>query len=444
MNEKISDRKTIDKKKNGELFISEKLLQYIWQFQYFNSTSLTTTTGESLQILVPGMHNKNQGPDFLNAKIYTAGTTWAGNIEMHIHASDWYVHQHNEDKNYNNVILHVVWKNDDHPALPFPTLELQSRVSALLLGKYEELMQSSMFIPCQQHIAVVPEFIFSAWKERLLVERLQQRALVIEQMLAKNSQHWEECFWWILAKNFGIKINADAFEKIARSIPLNVLAKHKNQVQQIEALLMGQAGLLDKTFRDAYPNMLRREYMFLQKKYGLQKAYAPLYFLRMRPANFPTIRLAQLAALIQQSHHLVSTIKEAEGLETVQKLLKVTANDYWHYRYMFDEETAYRKKTLGDQMIRNILINTVIPVLYAYGYLNSNESCKNKALQWMEEVDVENNSIIKGFSALGVKSRSAFDSQALIQLKNDYCNYKFCLKCAVGNRVLRNEEFWMT
>jgi hypothetical protein len=218
---------------------------------------------------------------------------------------------------------------------------------------------------------------------------------------------------------------------------MNILTRHKNQVQQLEALLMGQAALLDKTFSEAYPNMLRREYIFLQKKYKLKKAHAPLYFLRMRPANFLTIRLAQLAVLVHESHHLFSIIREAEELDPIRKLLKVTANDYWHYHYLFDEETEFRKKVLGEQMIQNILINTIIPMLYAYGYANNNESFKTRAILWMEKVNAEKNSITLGFQLLGLENRSAFDSQALIQLKNFYCNYKQCLQCAVGNQLIK-------
>lgn len=417
--------------------MTERLLQYIWQFQYFNNQNLETTQGEPLQVIQGGVYNSNQGPDFLNGKVKTGDTTWVGHIEIHIRASEWYTHEHSDDQHYGNVILHVVWENDKHLQLPFPTLELQTRVSALLLTKYEELMQSAQFIPCQQHIATVPAITLAAWKERLLVERLQQRALDVETVLTKNNYHWEECFWWLLAKNFGAKVNADAFEKIAQSIPLNILAKHKNQVQQLEALLMGQAGMLDKTFDDAYPNMLRREYIFLQKKYILRKAFAPIYFLRMRPPNFPTIRLAQLAVLVQQSHHLFSSVRDIADINAFKKLLKVTANDYWHYHYLFDELTAFKKKTVGEDMIRNIVINTVIPMLYAYGYLNNNEQYKDKALRWMEQVSAEQNSITKGFELLGIHNKNAFDSQALIQLKNVYCNYKQCLQCAVGNQVMK-------
>jgi hypothetical protein len=419
--------------------MTEKLLQFIWQFQYFNNRNLQTTQGDTLQILQHGTYNTNQGPDFLNARIKAGNTIWAGNIEMHVNTSDWNAHQHSIDKNYSNIILHVVWKNDAVLSLPFPTLELQPHVSSILLSRYEELMQSARFIPCQQHIRSVSALSFIAWKERLLIERLQQRTLYVEKLLHKNNQHWEETFWWMLARNFGIKINSDSFEKIAQSIPVNILAKHKNQVQQLEALLMGQAALLDKIFEDDYPNMLRREYVFLQKKYGLIKAHAPLYFLRMRPANFPTVRLAQLAMLVQQSHHLFSLIKEAENLQQVHELLNVTANDYWHYHYVFDETTPFKKKKLGEQMVQNICINTIIPLLYAYGNINNNEKFKSKALQWLEMLAAEKNAITKGFQQLGVENKSAFDSQALIQLKNEYCNYKLCLQCAVGNQVLKGK-----
>ncbi len=417
--------------------MNERLLQYIWQFQHFNARSLQTSTGEALQILNTGTYNTNQGPDFLNGKIKIADTTWAGHIEMHVNASDWQLHKHSEDNNYSNVMLHVVWKNDLAEVLPFPTLELQPYVSSALLNRYEELIQSAQFIPCQQHIQQVSALSFSSWKERLLVERLQQRSVNIKEMLAQTNQHWEEVFWWVLARNFGAKINSDAFERIAKSIPLNILAKHKNHVQQLEALLMGQAGMLDKIFEDDYPNMLRREYKFLQKKYGLKKAHAPLYFLRMRPANFPTLRLAQLAMLIQQSHHLFSIIKEAKLIKEVKEHFAVVANDYWHYHYVFDEITAFKQKMLGEQMIQNILVNSIVPVLYTYGLINNNEQYKTKAISWMEQLTSEKNAITKGFEQLGVINKSAFDSQALIQLKNVYCNYKLCLQCAVGNQVLK-------
>ncbi|MEP6713244.1 MAG: DUF2851 family protein [Ferruginibacter sp.] len=417
--------------------MTERLLQHIWQFRHFNASGLQTSASQALQIIHPGTYNTNQGPDFLNAKIKIEETVWAGSIEVHINSSDWKAHGHSSDKNYNNVILHVVWNNDTDLSLPFPTIELQHSVSNILLSRYQDLMQSRQFIPCENHIRDIPPLTFTAWKERLVAERLQKKANYIQAFLQKNNQHWEETFWWLLARNFGTKINSDAFEKIAQSLPITILAKHKNQLLQIEALLLGQAGLLDENFEDDYPNMLRKEYLFLQKKYGLSKVHIPLYFLRMRPANFPTIRLAQLAVLINESQHLFSKIKEATSLNEAEKLLSVTANDYWHYHYIPDQATAFKKKVLGKEMVQNILINTVVPMLYAYGYLNANDEYKNKALQWMEKITAEKNSITKGFQALGVENKTAFDSQALIQLKNEYCNHWYCLQCAIGNKILK-------
>ncbi|MFT3911872.1 MAG: DUF2851 family protein [Ferruginibacter sp.] len=417
--------------------MTERLLQYIWQFQHLNSNELQTTDAQTLQVIFAGNYNSNQGPDFLNGKIKIDNTTWIGSIELHINSSDWELHNHSNDKNYNNVILHVVWNDDINLQLPFPTLELKNRVSKLLLGKYEELMQAQYFIPCEKHLHEINELVITKWKESLLVERLQQKVIYIETLLKNNKQHWEETFWWVLARNFGVKINCDTFEKIAQSIPLNLLAKHKNQLIQLEALLMGQAGLLGPNFEEDYPIMLYKEYSFLQKKYKLKPVHLPLYFLRMRPANFPTIRLAQLAMMVHESRHLFDNIKETAEVREAEKLFDITANDYWHYHYVFDEAGTFKKKTLGKEMIHNLFINTVIPMLYAYGYFNSKETFKHKAMRWMEQIAAENNRITKGYELLGIKNNSAFDSQALIQLKNEYCDQKRCLQCAIGNSILK-------
>ncbi len=418
--------------------MTERLLQYIWQFQYLNAVALQTTQLQSLQIIFAGNYNTNQGPDFLNAKIRIEKTTWAGNVELHINSSDWKLHNHSSDKNYNNVILHVVWNDDVDLDVSFPTLELKSRVSKLLLTKYTELMEQQHFIPCENHIAGINKIVLVKWKESLLIERLQQRTIYIESLLKKNNQHWEETFWWMLARNFGTKVNSDAFEKIAQSIPVKIIAKHKNQLIQLESLLMGQAGMLNKIFGEDYPVMLQKEYYFLQRKYQLKPSNHALYFLRMRPANFPTIRLAQLAMMIHHAHHLFDAVKDATSVKEVEKLFDVTANDYWHYHYVFDEVGSFKKKTVGKEMIHNILINTVIPMLYTYGYFNNNEKFKSKSLLWMEQLAAEKNNITKGYESLGIENKSAFDSQSLIQLKKLYCDHKRCLQCAVGNSILKD------
>ncbi len=416
--------------------MTERLLQYIWQYQYFNSSQLQTTDEQQIQILNPGIYNTNQGPDFLNAKIKVGNTVWAGSIEIHINSSEWHQHKHSIDKNYNNVILHVVWKFDPDLQLPFSTLELQTRVSKLLLKKFDGLMQEPQFIPCESQIQAVNALTITLWKERLLIERLQQKAKYIETLLQQNKQHWDEVFWWVLARYFGSKMNSEAFESIAKSISLNIILKHKEELYQLEALLIGQAGLLEEEFKDDYPLMLQKEYRFLQKKYSLKKNHFPVYFLRMRPANFPTIRLAQLAALIHKSSLLFSTVKDADDFNDIAKLLSITANGYWLDHYLFDEAALSKKKSLGKQMVQNIMINTIIPVVYTYGYFNNKEKYKIKALQWMEQLPTELNSITKNFELIGIENKTAFDSQALIQLKTEYCDQKRCLQCAIGNKIL--------
>jgi hypothetical protein len=442
------------------LLLNERLLQFIWQFQYFNKNELATTNAEPVQVINPGQYNSNQGPDFGNAKIIIGATTWAGSVELHIKTSDWQRHKHQDDKNYNNVILHVVWEDDGELAgkrnpiaigsvpLPqnrngvpasVPILELKSRVAKILLQRYEELMNSTAFIPCEKSIAHIPDITWQSWKERLLAERLLRKAALVETWLQQNNYHWEETFWWMLARNFGMKVNADAFEAIARSLSLTILAKHKNQIHQLEALLMGQAGLLDQNFEEDYPLMLQKEYRFLQSKYNLQAIRIPIFSLRMRPGNFPVIRLAEMAMLIHNSAHLFPKVKEAVSAKDIRKFFEVTANDYWHYHYQFDETTTFKKKKTGASTIDSIVINTVAPVLFAYGNYHGEARYKDKALQCLEEIAAEQNQITKGFKQLNVESKNAWDSQALIELKNEYCSRYRCLDCAAGNSIFRKQ-----
>jgi len=424
--------------------MKEDILQYIWKFQYYNSNELLSTNGDSILVIHPGTHNSNQGPDFKEAKIKINDTLWAGNVELHINSSHWNLHHHSEDNNYKNIILHIVWNHDeeikDANGNNLPTLELQSRVSNLLLEKYKQLMETAQFIPCEKLIQNLNELSLSSWKQRLVAERLLLKSENIFRILEKTNYHWEETFWWLIAANFGLKVNSEIFKKIAQSLPQNLLAKHKNNIIQIEAMLFGQAGLLEKEFDDKYPQMLKKEYRFYQKKYQLKPVEGELFFLRMRPANFPTIRLAQLAMLIHNSEHLFSKIKEAASVAEVKKMFDLEANDYWHYHYTFQDETEYKIKRLGRQMIDNIIINTIVPILFSYGLHQEEEFYKEKAIKWLEEVSPEKNAITKGFESLNYTNKSAFDSQAFIQLKNEYCNQKLCLKCAVGNSLFKVEK----
>ncbi|MDB5249018.1 MAG: hypothetical protein JWQ40_3412 [Segetibacter sp.] len=424
--------------------MNERLLQFIWQFQYFNKNELQVDHGDQLSIIHPGIYNTHQGPDFLDAKIVIGNTTWAGNIEIHVKSSDWLKHNHSSDKNYSNIILHVVWENDVDISYGsgsvIPTLSIQHLVPKLLLDRFKELMLREAFVPCEAYLPVFDEMKWTAWKERMAIERLQRKSTFVLKLLGEANNHWEEVFWWLLARNFGMKVNADIFESVAKSLPLTILAKHKNQIHQLEGFLLGQAGLLQKDFTEDYPRLLKREYLFYKKKYLLKEVSVKPFFLRMRPANFPTIRLSQLAMLIQQSSHLFSKIKETATVTVVRELLNVTANDYWHYHYLFDEPGEFNPKQLGKQMTDNIIINTVIPVLFAYGTFTKEESIKDKALQWLTELSPEKNSITQKWAALKVSNKNALESQALIELKNNYCNVRRCLECAVGNAILKGRE----
>jgi hypothetical protein len=418
--------------------MTERLLQYIWQFQYFNTKQLTIESGEELRIIHPGHYNTNQGPDFLEAKIKIGKTVLVGSIELHLLSSDWNKHRHQNDVNYKNVILHVVWQNDIKEDAHLPLLILQNRIARVLLHQYEEWMMQTPTIPCAASINNVKNLVWVAWKERLLIERLQRKSGYVLNALQLNRHHWEETFWQLLARSFGIKVNEDSFERIAKALPLSILAKHKNQLITLEALLLGQAGLLRNEFREEYPGLLAREYAFQQKKHKLQKETPIIvYFLRMRPASFPTIRLAQLAALVHQSGNLFTTIKEAASIKEVSKLLAVTASDYWNTHYKIDEPAVFKEKSIGANAINSIIINTVVPVLFSYGLYHNDMRYKNKALQWLEETVSEKNNITNTWQALNVCSKHAYDSQSLIELRTQYCQKKKCLDCAVGNAILK-------
>ena len=432
--------------------MNERLLQFIWQHQHYNRSALMTEQGDSLEIINAGKWNANQGPDFIEARIRIGQTTWVGNIELHVQSSDWYKHNHDQDANYRNIILHVVWKNDEpeksNLSRFIPILELQSRISKLVLKRYEELMDHVLFVPCEKHIPAINELLWQKWKERLLIERLQRKSVYIRRQLMQSNYHWEETLWWMIARNFGGKLNGESFEIVAKTIPLNILARHKNQLQQIEALLFGQAGLLDIDFSKIpsregqgvgnYPGMLQKEYQFLCKKYKLQQPAVSMKFLRMRPSGFPTLRLAQLAVLIHQSSHLFSKMKELETVDEARQLLDVCANDYWHYHYRFDEAGSFKEKKVGADMVNNILINTISPMLYTFGFHQGEPAYQQKAIDWLEKMPAENNHLTRQWQSLGVSIHQAYDSQALIELKTRYCENKRCLDCAIGHEILKS------
>lgn len=422
--------------------MNERLLQYIWQFQYFNKSNLVTTENEELNIINIGTLNTNQGPDFFNAQIKINKIVLSGNIEIHTKASQWNVHQHSNDKNYKNIILHIVWENDtpisDDNNKLIPTLVLKNIVPKILLDKYTSLMEETKLLPCSNSLPSLSELGWISWKERLTTEKLLNKSSIILDVFKKNNNNWEETLWQLLAYNFGLKVNATFFQQVAETISNNILSKHKNNIHQIEAMLFGQANLLNDEFENEYPFSLKKEYNFLKKKYNFKEVKGSAFFLRMRPANFPTIRLAQLAALVSNSSHLFSKIKEIETIKELQHLFNINSSDYWNYHYtFFDESSNLDEKKLGKQTIDNIIINTIIPIIFSYGCYNNEDEFKIKSIDWLHQIKPEKNSITKDWETLSIENKSAFDSQALIQLTNNYCTKKKCLDCAVGNKILK-------
>lgn len=415
--------------------MNEYLLQYLWRHQYFDKKELQTTRGERIQILHPGTWNRDQGPDFSNARIRIEDQLWAGQVEIHCQSRDWNRHGHGPDPQYRNVILHVVWE-ENLQVNEIPVLELSGRVPRHLLDRYSKLLQNGQFIPCEKNFPATAGLTETKWLERLLIERMERKAIPIKTQLEQSQYHWEETTWWLLAGNFGGKINGQAFQSIARQTPLRLLTRHLHQPHQIESLLLGQAGLLDPLFQEVYPQLLRNEYRFLRKKYGLVPIHEPIRFARMRPGNFPTIRLAQLAALITRTPHFFSRLLEADSIATVQEWLSLTASPYWHHHYRLEEPSVACPKNLGPTMIQNILINTVCPLLYVYGQHKKEWKWQEKAVDWLEQLPAEQHRISRGFALLGKPARHAADAQALTELHNEYCNQLRCLECRFGHDIL--------
>ncbi len=429
--------------------MTEEFLWHIWKFRLFNNNNLQTTSGEEIKILKVGEHNSDSGPDFFNARIKIGNTTWAGNVEIHTNASDWHKHKHTTDKAYDNIILHVVHEADvkihRRNGEEIPTLELKNRIPQNVYGKYFQFKSSKDWIPCEKQISSVDKFTLNNWLDRLLVERLERKSKAITDSLKQNKNNWEETFYQMLARNFGQKINSEPFELLAKTLPVSVLAKHKNNLLQIESLLFGTAGMLEKDFKDDYPNELKKEFKFLKSKFKLKPIDSSLWkFMRLHPPNFPTIRISQFANLIYKSSHLFSKITEANSVKDTIKLLGTETSEYWQTHYRFDtsspalllKDKGAKKKRLGSDSINTIIINTIVPFLFVYGKEKGEEKFCDRALAFLEKLEAENNSIILKWESIGVLSKTSYETQALLQLKNEYCSKKRCLECSIGARLL--------
>lgn len=424
--------------------MNESFLHYVWQFQYFDKRDLRTTAGEEIVIFSPGFKNTHAGPDFYNAKVRIDSIEWAGSVEIHLSSSGWREHRHQDDAAYENVVLHVVWEDDEKVVRKdgtlLPTLELKSRVSSDFILQYKRIVHSRTKIPCARAIGTVPDIVRISMLDKALMARLEKKAGVILEALERNHGDWEETCYQAICRNFGFKVNTDPFLQLARALPYKILMKHADRLEQMEALIFGQAGFLNEVVPDEYYLLLKREYDLLRRKYNLtrlQMKKAQWRFLRLRPANFPTTRLAQLAAVLHHRKNLFSTVMQAASWKDIAPVFSVKPSLYWLHHYQFFKKQAREIPPMGRMSVENIVINSIVPMLVAYGKAKDDQRYVDRAVALLQETPAEENNILRSWEELNLTSRTAFDSQALIELHNSFCARRRCLDCNIGFSLLQ-------
>ena len=420
----------------------EQLLHYVWKHKIFPLKELKTTTGQQVEVIDTELANTDAGPDFFNAKLKLDGVLWIGNIEIHERSSDWFKHGHHADAGYNSVILHIASEIDTEISrsngerIP----QIQLICPEAVRTNYKELLETDSYPPCYRIIPSLPPFTAHSWMTALQMERFEQKATLLNERLKRCQGNWEDAFFITLARNFGFGLNGDAFETWAHRLPFRAVDKHRNDLFQIEAIFFGQAGILEDSDGDGYYLRLKKEYTYLQHKFGLIPMDASLWrFLRLRPANFPHIRIAQLACLYHRAYGLLSRIMETETLQGVRDILKGGTSEYWLTHYTFGGSSPSRPKTLSNTSLDLLIINTVVTFLYAYGLHKGNRVLCARAGSFLEELKAENNYITRMWEQCGMKASNAADSQALIQLKKEYCDKKKCLYCRIGYEYLKRK-----
>lgn len=420
--------------------MKEVFLHYIWQYILFDFTDLVTEQGERLQIIRSGEYTQQAGPDFFNSLIVIGSQKWAGNIEIHIKASDWYLHHHEKDKNYNNVILHVVW-DYDIPVLrkdqsPIPVLLLSKYVDHQLLKRYELLSQQKKWIYCEDFIGKMDVFKRDKWLETLFFERMERKVAPIKKFIEETNADWERVFFCQIAQGFGLNANGTIFFNMAKSLPIRVVQKERVSLVNLEALFFGKTNIIHAANEDTYSKNLWQTWSFLSQKYELVPAeLGQLNFFKLRPDNFPTVRLSQLASLLNKHSSLFDVILSCKKKEDFYKVFDVKTTDYWMEHYVLDKRSPSKIKKTSTAFIDLIIINTVIPLTYVY-YQNKGEDCSELILDLISSLKPERNNIIDYFSQLGLGIENAFDTQALLELKKNYCDAKKCLHCGVGRDYL--------
>ena len=425
--------------------MTEAFLHYLWQHQMLG-TGLTTTNGQPVVVHSPGECNHDAGPDFFNARITLGPVEWAGNVELHLKSSDWKQHRHSSDKAYNSIILHVVYEHDSPVVMENGkepvTLELKPFIHSSLVANYDALMTPSdaHLVPCERRLATVSPFVVHSFLDRLTVERIEAKSEVVRRLLDESRGDWGKTCYWLMAHYFGGKVNALPFELVAKATDLRFLARWKDNPRRIEALLMGQAGFLEGYFEDEYPRQLQADYEALRSGASLTPIDSYLWrFFRIRPSAFPTIRLSQFANLLATSSNLFSTLLEMTDVKVMERLFNCQAADYWDTHYKFDQPAAKRSvKRVGRMLTDSLIINAWIPLLFVYGEVRGQQQYKEQALDLLQQLPAEDNNIVRRFAPAALVPENAAQSQALIQLYNNYCSSRRCLNCHIGHAIIRS------
>jgi len=424
--------------------MKEEFLHYLWKYSLYDKDRLFDNEKNRIIVLDPGEYNRDSGPDFFNARISVAGTLWAGNVEIHTRSSHFDSHGHQNDEAYNNVILHIVAENDKRVfnARGEEILTVEISFDSSYYEKYISLVNNPYIIACQDDIGKLDSIPVRHWLNSLVIERFQAKSESILKIFSETGKDWEETFYRILTRYFGFRVNTEPFEMLASALPFRIIRKHTDNLFQIEALLFGTAGLLEtglfkEAVTDEYYRNLTREYIILSAKYSLQPLHGWLWkFSRLRPSNFPTVRLSQLAAMLAVTGGLFSLILEAIDVSRIKDLFEVSASDYWDDHFVFGKKSRSFTKNAGSQAADILLINAVIPILFAYGQSRDSQDIIERALAFLEEIRAEENIIISEWKAAGIIAESAFYSQAMIQLRNEYCKRRKCLNCRIGNMII--------
>lgn len=422
--------------------MTEAFLQYIWQHRLLQG-DLRTAEGLQVEVERPGQLNRDAGPDFFDARIRIGETLWVGNVEVHVKSSDWNAHNHNLNRAYDNVVLHVVYKNDVPVTLQnghtLPTLELCQHIPEVLWDNYEALINPPEPLPvsCADRLADIPPFYVDSCLERLLLERMERKCALVRRLLDEGHGSWEHCCYWLMARYFGGKANADPFELLAKSTDMRLLARWRDQPQRVEALLMGQAGLLEGEFDDPYPKQLQADYAALRQGATLTPMESHLWkFFRLRPGSFPTLRISQFAQLVCQSPNLFSHLLDAPDAAALQRYFSLKASDYWRIHYRFGVPSPECDKRVGRTFADTIIINAWVPLLFEYGRCHGDQGCKDRAVGILQQLPPENNRIIRQWNAVVVVAGDAARTQALLQLYNEHCSRRDCLHCGIGYKII--------